>query len=190
VASLYARRGIRRNLPSEDRFLEAIGLPAGEFWRSILPREARSFAAEVESEAQDLEAAAFAGGRASMYAGARELLVELSARGTKLALASNCSRRYLEGFVAAFGLEALFAWRRCLESAGAATKAEMVADILRAAGTSRAAMIGDRESDRRAARENGIPFVLFTGGFQPASPEPGDRTAKSYGELRRLLLEG
>jgi phosphoglycolate phosphatase-like HAD superfamily hydrolase len=188
VRAVYDRHGLDRALPSTDRFLDAIGLPIPAFWHAILPEDLRRLTDEIEAEAQELEEAAFAKGHGAMYPGARQLLTELAERGVRLGLASNCGRRYLESFLASFALEPLITEARCLDSPGVTVKADMVADILACADTRNAVMIGDRSSDREAARANGIPFVLFTGGFGEARPEPSDHVAADYGAVRALLL--
>jgi phosphoglycolate phosphatase-like HAD superfamily hydrolase len=49
-------------------------------------------------------------------------------------------------------------------------------------------MVGDRDTDREAARSNRVPFVLFRGGFDPIAPVDGEGRAASFAELRGLLL--
>ncbi|MGH2570558.1 MAG: HAD family hydrolase [bacterium] len=188
VLHVYRLRGFEGELPDDRRFLEAIGLPMPEFWRFVLPEEMHPFEAEVEARAQELEQAAFRQGHGAMYPGARELLGDLHAAGTRLALASNCGRRYLEGFLDAFELRAIVEEWRCVDSPGISSKADMVRDILRATGARDAVMVGDRANDRESAAANGVPFILFAGGFLGTEPRDGEPVAKSYAELRELLL--
>jgi phosphoglycolate phosphatase len=190
VSTVYARHGVPDPLPPADRFLGAIGQPMSVFWQFVLPSAHHALAGEIETEAQDLEQAAFARGLGALYPGARELLVDLQAAGRTLALASNCGRRYLKGFIEAFDLAPLLAEARCVDSPGIGSKADMVADILACTGVGPAVMVGDRDSDREAARASRVPFVLFTGGFEPLTPRDGDGVAASYGDLRRMLLPG
>jgi HAD superfamily hydrolase (TIGR01549 family) len=190
VSTVYARHGVRRELPADERFLGAIGLPMVEFWRHVLPHELHGLGDEVEREAEDLEEAAFAQGLGAMYPGARRLLDDLHREGRELALASNCSRRYLDAFVRSFDLAKILLAARCADDPGIRSKGDMVAEILAAAGHRRAIVIGDRESDRDAARGNRLPFVLFTGGFSATRPSDGDVVAEDYAALRRILSPG
>jgi len=188
VATTYERHRIAAPLPPDERFLDAIGMPMSRFWLHVLPEKHHGLADEVESEAQELEEAAFAEGLGAMYPGARALMADLHRDGRTLALASNCGRRYLEGFIRAFDLAELLAEARCVDSPGVRTKSDMIADILATTGVHPAVMIGDRDSDREAARANDVPFVLFTGGFGPIAPLDGEGRAGSFAELRGLLL--
>ncbi len=190
VRTVYARHGVERELPDDRRFLEAIGKPMHEFWEHVLPPDLRHFGDEVEAECEELEEAAFLAGKGAFYPGARALLDELRAAGVLLGLASNCSRRYLESFVGAFGLESVIDEARCAESPGIRSKAGMIEQILATFGTRDAVMIGDRESDREAAASNRVPFILYTGGFGGTIPLSGERTANDYASLREMLLAG
>jgi phosphoglycolate phosphatase-like HAD superfamily hydrolase len=188
VRKAYERHGITDPLPDDSRFLDAIGMPMSTFWQHILPSALFHLRDEIESEAQELEQIAFARGLGAMYPGARKLLDELHRAGRTLGLASNCGQRYLDGFVAAFGIDSIIAEERCLDSPGIRNKTDMIADILTCTGISNAIMVGDRESDREAAHGNRIPFVLFTGGFGGTASTDGDRVARDYGELAGMLL--
>lgn len=188
VAKVYAHHGIARDVPPAGRFLEAMGLPMRAFWEHVLPAEDHDLLTEIEAEAQELEEVAFAKGLGAMYPGARALLGELHSESIPVALASNCGRRYLSGFLDAFRLRDLVAEARCVDSPGIRSKADMVGDILRCTGARRPVLIGDRDGDRQAARGNRVPFILFTGGFGPAPAGGGERVAHTYGELRGMLL--
>jgi phosphoglycolate phosphatase len=188
VRTVYERRGIDGPLPRTDRFLGAIGLPMSAFWQYVLPEEHHGLVEEIEREAQEMEEVAFAQGLGAMYPGARALLEDLHEAGRAVALASNCGRRYLEGFIKAFDLGPLLAEARCVDSPGVRSKADMIADILSETGVGPAVMVGDRDNDRAAAHAHGVPFVLFRGGFGPAQAQPGDGVAATYEELRGLLL--
>lgn len=174
--------------PPVERFLHAMGLPMRAFWEHVLPADLHPWIDEVEAEAQELEQVAFAAGLGAMYPGARRLLDDLHAAGARLALASNCGRRYLEGFVRSFDLGGIVEVARCADSPGVRSKTDMVAEILQWTGTRDAVLVGDREGDREAARANRIPFILFTGGFGPAPSLNGDRVAQTFDELRAMLL--
>jgi phosphoglycolate phosphatase-like HAD superfamily hydrolase len=189
VAKVFRRHGVDDAPPPPARLLEAMGLPMRAFWDYVLPASRRALGPEIESEAQDLERVAFAAGHGAMYPGARDLLAELAESGMAVALASNCSRRYLDGFVDAFRLRGVVSSAYCAESAGVGSKADMVREILGEAQARRPVMIGDRSGDRDAAAANRVPFVLFTGGFGATPCAAGDLVARDYDEVRALLLE-
>ena len=187
VRTVYERHGVDRELPSDRTFLAPIGMSMEVFWQNILPEELHHLCGEVEVEAQDLEEAAFAKGVGAMYPGALDLIRDLHADGRKVSLASNCGRRYLAAFQAAFDLSPLLESAYCIDSPGIRSKADMIGEIVAGKDPRRAVMIGDRDSDRAAARENGVPFILFSGGFDAIAPSSGDAVARTYEELREML---
>lgn len=188
VRTVYLRHGINRALPENRFFLEAIGKPMKEFWEFVLPPDLHSLGDEIEAECEELEEAAFLAGKGAFYPGARALLEELHAQGVQVALASNCSRRYLESFIGTFQIQPILSAAYCAESPGIRSKGDMVTRILQEMGTREAIMIGDRESDRQAAKANDIPFLLFTGGFGGTPAADEDLLADDYTAVRRQLL--
>jgi phosphoglycolate phosphatase-like HAD superfamily hydrolase len=188
VATVYRRHGIARDLPDDHRFLQAIGLPMTEFWLFVLPEDLHGLENEIELEAQGLEQIAFGKGLGAMYPGARQLLDDLHAAGTRLALASNCGRRYLDAFLDAFELRPIVDEAKCLDSPGISSKVDMVRDILVSTGARDAVMVGDRANDRESAIGNRIPFILFAGGFHAADIQENESVARDYSQLRALLL--
>jgi phosphoglycolate phosphatase-like HAD superfamily hydrolase len=188
VAAVCRRHGLPEDPPPRARFLEAMGLPMRAFWQHVLPPDLHARLEEIEAEAQELEKIAFAKGHGAMYPGARALLDELHLAGVRLALASNCGRRYLDGFVASFGLRDIVQEAYCAETPGIGSKTDMLREILAVVPARRAVMVGDRDGDRQAARANRIAFVLFTGGFSAPPASDGDGAAATFEELRALLL--
>jgi phosphoglycolate phosphatase-like HAD superfamily hydrolase len=87
-----------------------------------------------------------------------------------------------------FDLAPILLEARCADDPGISSKGDMLADILASAGHRSALMVGDRESDRDAAQVNGLPFVLFAGGFSATKRRNGDLVASDYAALRRMLL--
>src|SRR4030095_11351702 len=73
---------------------------------------------------------------------------------------------------------------RCLDSPGTTSKALMVADLLDTFGTRAAVMVGERQSDRDAAWENGLPHVHFVRGFAEVGEEvPCEASIEEMSEL-------
>lgn len=154
-----AKTGLAIPAPDDAAALAVVGSQEREVWRPFLAPADQHRWEELRAEILPQEVALLSSGRDYLYPGIRELLAELRARGVKLALASNCSAAYLRAQIEGQGLGALTDWQFCLASPGVQTKADMLERALWAAGTRRAVMVGDRDSDQEAAAAVGLPFI-------------------------------
>ena len=161
----FAELGIDRELPTAEEWMGLVGLPLAEGFDvlfSDMSVEARKLVLDrcVEEEHFALDA-----GKAALLPGALEVLKELSARGVRTGIASNCSQRYLDAAMQGMGLGKWIEEGRCLESRGVRTKADMVGDLLLTFQTRSAVMVGDRQGDCVAGKAHSLPFVLCENGF-------------------------
>ncbi len=168
AARALAELGLARALPSEEQWMGMVGLPIERAFDDVfgdLPPEARAVLLQrcLEAEQEALRA-----GGAALLPGVLETLTALRGRGVRLAIASNCGRTYLDAMLTRLPLGELVHEARCLDSAGVATKADMLADVLEVFGTRSAVMVGDRGADAQAGHANGLPCVHLADGFAPA----------------------
>jgi len=188
----FLELGLERDVPAPREWLRLVGLPLElglEVLFCDLDRDARR---RVQERCEEEEARLVRGGGAALMPGARDCLEALRATGTRLAIASNCSRGYLEQVLGALAIGPLFEAARCLESpcvrhthpGAGGPKGAMVADLLETLGTRSAAFVGDRAGDREAAHANGLAHVHFSGGF--ADPEEADGADGVVDDLARI----
>lgn len=198
--------GLARELPTAAEWLGMVGLPLAQGIAHVFHDLDEAQRDVVLQRCVEETHAALRAGGAALLDGALELLRELSARGTKLGIASNCSQAYLDAMLRDLRLGELVGEARCLQSPGIASKSDMLADLLETFETRSAVMVGDRSSDGTAARENGLPFVHIASGFAPAGesiesdatihslrellPQLQRRTRWISGELDALLAHG
>ncbi|MBK8232759.1 MAG: HAD family hydrolase [Candidatus Eisenbacteria bacterium] len=174
--------------PTDAEICRLTGLPGLEFFVQLLPEPLKSRAAEfrlicVELEARDVLA------RGRLFPGARELLLELRARGKKLALVTNAGDRYIGAVAERVGYAALLDGLYHHGKDGMASKAEMLRAAHRDLGGAGVVMVGDRHSDLEGARATGAFFIGCTYGYgEAAELEGADRLVGSVAELRSLLV--
>lgn len=94
---------------------------------------------------------------AALFAGARDSLVELDARGYLLAVATGKGRRGLEQSLDDTGCRTLFAVTRCADETASKPNPRMLQEIMDVAGVTptETLMIGDTEYDLQMARNAG-----------------------------------
>jgi phosphoglycolate phosphatase len=148
--------------PSEGRILAGIGLKSGAFCDEVLPEadaETRGRFSRLCSQYERELIGRFGG----LYDGVREALSDLVNLGADLAICTHGSEAYARSILASFDLEDYFVVIK--GASDQCTKTELVAEIIAEVGTDWAIVVGDRESDRRAARSHNLPFILTNYGY-------------------------
>ncbi|WP_084418724.1 HAD hydrolase-like protein [Henriciella litoralis] len=126
------------------------------------------------------------------YDGVEKALQNLSERGAQFAVCTNKTQdlaiRVLDG------LE-LSRWFEAVRGADAVAQKKPdgghILETLDAAGghLEKSIMIGDSQTDERAARNAGLPFIFVSFGYGPAPEMSADKTAASFAELPALIRE-
>lgn len=158
LAAFAERHAIEIPMPDDDAAATVVGLADAQVWGAFLPDAVSARWEEFRELVVPMELVEVAA-RDHLFDGVRPLLEALRAAGVRTALASNCRQRYLDGVADGQGLRSLTDWQFCLDSEGGIDKAGMLRAAMRAAGSERAVLVGDREPDRDAARKVGLPFV-------------------------------
>jgi phosphoglycolate phosphatase-like HAD superfamily hydrolase len=182
------RQGIVAPMPTDARLRDLTGLPGEEFYRALLPEEARGLAAELREFCLDHEVKAMLG-QAEFYPGIRTLLQSLRARGAKLAVATNGGERYVGAVARRLGYQGLFDRVYFHGLDGLASKGEMALRALADLGPGPAVFVGDRRADFDAAREAGAAFIGCLYGYGTAAELSGaDALVANPEDLAVLLL--
>ncbi|MFN8547297.1 MAG: HAD family hydrolase [Candidatus Eisenbacteria bacterium] len=185
----YCRRhGLDLPAPSDEEICRLTGLPGLEFFVRLLPESLRPRAAEFRAECVELEARdVLARGR--LYPGAEDLLVQLRARGRRLALVTNGGDRYIGAVAERVEYARLLDRIYHHGKDGLTSKQAMIESARRDLGGERALMVGDRSSDLEGARGAGVPFIGCLYGYgAPEELEGADHVVRSVSELARLLV--
>lgn len=151
-------------VPDRDRACHVIGLGLRDALRSAVP----SLPAERYAEFADTYRRHFLAREAAMqlFPGARELLLELCARGHKLAVATGKSRRGLERALESAGLRDCFAGTRCADETHPKPHPAMLLELMQAlsVGSRDSLMIGDTSHDIAMAQSAGVDAIAVTYG--------------------------
>ena len=158
------RTGQKVPFPGGEKAWSLVGLPDDEVFRGLLPPERQGEWEVLRDILVPIEGEVLRSQRDFLFPGTRELLGELKAAGVKLGVASNCGPDYLEAVLEGQGIapwvDASFCRGR---PEGMGEKAQMLREAMRVLGAQEAVLVGDRDSDARAAQDAGIPFVLREG---------------------------
>ncbi len=180
--------GIDREVSNEE-IGYWLGFSAKDMWNQFAP----DFSEELKDECSK-----FVGeemrrltreGKAQVYPGVLDTLVNLRNEGHKLLFVSNCHHSYMEMHSEAFDLGRYFDGFYCCEDYGWIPKADIFPSIREDwGGDGRALsdfmMIGDRFHDMELARKNGIKSVGCAYGFgAPEEIERATAIAQSPADL-------
>lgn len=159
---------------SRDVLRDALGRPAGEYYRSILPPDLVHLAPEVQIAATTLEVAAMADGGDHLFAAVRETLDTLRERNLRLACISNAQRDYFRAALRYQGLMERFDFTECQEDLPPAARPPFKTIMLQRAlvaldvDAAEIVMVGDRAEDIASGLEVGGRTVGVTFGFGAA----------------------
>jgi len=117
-----------------------------------------------------------------LFDGTIGTLEVLRKRGYKTAICSNCSDEYLKMVFSIFKLDKYFDSIECTQRNNL-NKIELVKKIINDSGNLKAAVIGDREVDIDAAKNNNIPSIVALYGFGPEEVKCADITINKFSEL-------
>jgi len=175
--------GVDPKVLVRSNFASAYGHPAYEVATVVLPHVDPRLRQLVLDTANDYENQLIPRRLGKLFEGVPEVLSRL-ARTKCLYLCSNCQSGYIEAFTGTYGLEGLFAGSICASDTGLDKVANLRA-LLERHALADAVMVGDMESDREAARLNGIPFIHAGYGFGTSTTE--EISIASLAELETWL---
>ena len=181
--------------PIDEQLLrDALGKPADEYYRSVLPETLGHLSDRVKETATRHEVAAFAAGRGRLFDGVLAALDRLRAAGIRVAAVSNAQTPYFRAALEHTGLDARLDHSECYEELpDDATRPFKLTLLRRALATlgvpaDRALMAGDRAEDLEAARTAGCTSLAIPFGFG-TDEELGiaDLRLESFAELPGIV---
>ncbi len=150
--------------PGEETAWSLVGLPDDQVFQGLLPPERRGEWETLRDLLVPIEGEILRGGRDYLFPGTRELLQDLRREGVLLAVASNCGPQYLDAVLEGQGIGVWIDRSYCLgKPPWMDSKDQMLVQAMKELGTKDAILIGDRDSDARAAQKAGVPFLLREG---------------------------
>jgi len=145
--------------PPFEKLLGCLGMLLPDIWNTLMPDASPKTRERADALMLEMELDSIAEGQGVLYPGVKETLERLKARGVKLFVASNGLQPYVEEIVKHRDLADLFDGLYTAGGRQTASKADLVAMLMREHGVSDAWMVGDRSSDVHAGKANGLYVV-------------------------------
>jgi phosphoglycolate phosphatase-like HAD superfamily hydrolase len=192
VAAEHGQAGLVAN---RQAIVDALGLPADEYFRQVLPPTLLQHAAEVKTAATGHEVDALAINSEQLYASTLPALRELRARGHCLGIVSNAQHEYFRAALYYQKLENCVDYSECYEELPPSTAppykqrlVERALSALSAAGRVNT-MVGDRAEDLEAGRACGCRTIGVLHGFGHREElAKADHLARDLAEVASIIL--
>ncbi|MFO7288934.1 MAG: HAD family hydrolase [Bacillota bacterium] len=149
----------RGDPPSDGEIQSVFGMTQEEIWSRLLPEADEGARKRADRWTLEEELAGLRRGEGRLYPGVAETLRRLKAEGWRLFIASNGLRSYLDGVLETFRLSPLFTGVYGAGDHGTETKEELVRMLMEEHGVTGGFMVGDRKSDVRAGKANGLKVI-------------------------------
>jgi len=180
--------GTAYNSPEPELIIGSLGMPIYEFYPRIFsfaePKDMPELSRLSEEKLDDAVSAK----KGRIYPHVREIIETLHASGITIAAASNGSKEYVSRVLSAYELDSFFEPLISIGDEGIVNKNDIVKGYLTDKNYSKVYMIGDRDSDRIAARANGAKFVYCNYGHSGDSEvSEFDYEIHSLSELSNII---
>ncbi|MDE4085397.1 HAD hydrolase-like protein [Planococcus maritimus] len=142
-----------------EAYRNIMGVPLPAVWEALLPGKSDETKREMDAYFLERLIVNINEGKGVLYPDVTEVFAGLSAEGYQMFIASNGLVRYLAAIVEYFGLNEWVKETFSIEQAESSDKAELVRMIIEKYDVTEGAVVGDRLSDIRAAKANGLLAV-------------------------------
>lgn len=153
------RTGLWTGATPIEGYRSIMGAPLPRVWEILMPEHSDAVRKLTDEDFLGRLVARISAGRAALYPHVEELFAHLKAQGYTLLIASNGLRAYLEAIVGYYGLDRWVTEVFSIEDLHSLDKSQLVRAALDKHGIDAAVMVGDRLSDIRAAKENGLTAI-------------------------------
>ncbi|WP_214808227.1 HAD family hydrolase [Exiguobacterium sp. s102] len=142
-----------------DTYEAIMGVPLPQVWATLLPNHPEADRKLMDDWFQQALIERIQAGQGALYPEAVTVLQTLRAAGHDLYVASNGLPAYLAAIVEQFALDRYLTGIYSIEDVDSLDKSELVRMIRTKHGLRAGFVVGDRQSDFTAAKENGWPAI-------------------------------
>ena len=184
------KTGKPKKLPGLDEIMAQIGKPVRTIFDNLVPELEFAEKEELSNSILSDLVRRIENGKGHYYDGITESVKKLADAGLKIFAASNGRKPYVDAILKACSIYELFTEVPVLDYETIHTKIELVDHTMKKHGLKpeHCALLGDRESDRQAALQNGVAYVACAYGHGDAEEHrDAIRIIQSASEMSFLL---
>ncbi|GAA0466063.1 HAD hydrolase-like protein [Alkalibacillus silvisoli] len=152
-------RGLWEGDTPIEQYRSIMGVPLPKVWEALLPNQPESIRHEVDQMFLEKLLDNIRAGRGALYPNVVETLSRLKEQGYSIFIASNGLVDYLNTIVDFFQLDRFITEVFSIEQISSLDKADLVREIVLKYDIQSGVVVGDRLSDIKAAKANGLYSV-------------------------------
>ncbi|MEN1988009.1 HAD hydrolase-like protein [Paenibacillus hubeiensis] len=142
-----------------DQYRQIMGAPLPKVWETLLPEHDQHVRAQTDVFFLERLISNIEAGKGELYPHVEEVFRGLRAQQYSIFIASNGLEKYLKTIVDHYDLTRWITEVFSIERIPSLNKSDLVGSILRKYEIEQGAVVGDRLSDIRAAKDNGLTAI-------------------------------
>lgn len=139
-----------------DTYRNIMGIPLPKVWETLLPNHSIEVRNQMNDYFLERLIENITKGKGALYPNVKEVFQSLKENNHPIFIASNGLTDYLQAIVSYYNLDHWVTETFSIQQIQTLDKADLVHEILQKYNISKAAVVGDRISDIRAAKHNGL----------------------------------
>lgn len=142
-----------------DKYREIMGVPLPEVWETLLPDHSIEVREQTDVYFLEKLIENINNGKGALYPNVIEVFSYLKKSNWSIFVASNGLKEYLKAIVSYYHLDNWVTETFSIQQIKSLNKSDLVQDIVKKYDISNAAVVGDRLSDIKAAKDNGLVAI-------------------------------
>ncbi|MGP4074583.1 HAD hydrolase-like protein [Halobacillus sp. K22] len=142
-----------------DQYREIMGVPLPEVWAALLPNHSKEVREEANAYFLERLIDNIKAGKGALYPHVEEVFRYLKENQCSIYIASNGLTQYLKAIVDYYQLDQWVTETFSIQQIHTLDKADLIKIIMKKYNINKGAVVGDRLSDFRAAKENGLESI-------------------------------
>lgn len=142
-----------------DKYREIMGVPLPKVWETLLPNHSKEVREQIDAYFLERLIENISSGKGALYPNVYEVFSYLKEEGYSIYIASNGLTEYLKAIVGHYNLDDWVTETFSIEQIESLNKSDLVRHMIKKYDITSGAVVGDRLSDIKAAKDNGLVSI-------------------------------
>lgn len=142
-----------------DKYREIMGVPLPKVWETLLPNHSKEVREQTDAYFLEQLIENISSGKGALYPNVYEVFSYLKEEGYSIYIASNGLTQYLKAIVSHYNLDDWVTETFSIEQIESLNKSDLVRHMIKKYDITSGAVVGDRLSDIKAAKDNGLVSI-------------------------------